>query len=176
MQSKRYLLVAVAAFSLLLTATAAQAGEIGSNKTFGIGLEVGHGPGLTLKYEPSPSHALQFGFSAFDYGSYRFDHGHTYYGYAYGYGGFFVHGEYLNQPGMLFRSSVFDLPWYWGGGLDLGLGAGSAAFAVHGNLGLAMQFKPLPIDIFLEWTPRIWVVDFVQFHPFDANAGIRVWF
>ena len=155
------------------------AGDIGDDQKFGIGLEFAHGPGLSLKFAPSPNHALQFGLYAFDYGQYRqysMDHGKYYYDYAYGYAGFLIHGDYLNTRAPLIRAGIFNLPWYWGAGLDLGVGSGSAAFAVHGNLGLAMEFRPLPIDIFLEWTPRVWIVDFVQVHPFDFNAGVRVWF
>ncbi len=171
----RALLIAA---TLLLTQTAT-AGEIGKDKKFGIGVEFAYGPGLSLKFNPSPGHALQFGLYAFDYGQYRAysaAHNRYYYGYATGYSGFLAHADYLNTFGALVRSGLFDLPWYWGAGLDLGLGAGSAAFAVHGNLGVAMQFKPLPLDVFLEWTPRLWVIDFVQFHPIDFNAGLRVWF
>jgi len=167
---------ALIAFALLLGSGAAQAADIGSSKNFGVGLEFGHGPGLSIKYDFAPNHAVQFGISAFDYGEYRLDNGSYYYGYAYGYGGLLVHGDYLNTRAALYQSRAFDLPWYWGGGLDLGAGSGDAAFAVHGNLGLAMQFQPLPIDVFLEWTPRLWVVNFVQFHPFDLNAGVRFWF
>lgn len=172
---RTYLLIV----SLALVSQTAVAGEIGQDKKFGIGLEFAHGPGLSLKFDPAPNHALQFGLYAFDYGQYRTyarDHGRYYYSYAYGYAGFLVHGDYLNTRAPLIRSSAFNLPWYWGAGLDLGLGAGAAAFAVHGNLGVAMEFRPLPIDIFIEWTPRLWIVDFVQFHPADFNAGVRIWF
>ena len=81
----------------------------------------------------------------------------------------------MNNRANLVRNGTFSLPWCLGGGRDLGLGSGSAAFAVHGNLGLAMPFRPVPIAIFLEGTPRLWVVDFMKLHPFDFNAGIRVW-
>ena len=171
--------LAAASLAIAVVPAEALAAEPVSERTLGIGLEFGHGPGLSVKYEPAPTHALQFGVYAFDYGIYRqyaLDHGNAYYGYAYGYSGFLVHGDYLNTPGVLLRNRGFELPWYWGGGLDLGVGAGAAAFAVHGNLGLALKIRPLPLDVFLEWTPRLWIVDFTQFHPVDFNAGVRVWF
>lgn len=156
--------------------------EIGVNKTFGIGLEGAHGPGLSLKFMPASDHALQFGIYAYNYGRYRtyyFNKGHgAYYGYDYGYdsGGFLVHGDYLYRETDLIRSRPFNLPWYAGGGVDVGVGDGALALAVHGNLGLAMQFNAVPLDVFIEWTPRIWLIDFVQLHPADINAGVRFWF
>ena len=157
----------------------AMAAENAPDKRVGVGVEFAHGPGLSVKVNVASDHALQFGLSAFDYGQYRsyaLDHGHYYYGYATGYDGFLVHGEYLNRPGYLLRGAIVNLPWYWGGGGDLGLGSGTVGVAVHANLGLALQFRPVPIDVFLEWTPRLWVIDFVQFHPVDLNAGVRFWF
>lgn len=165
--------------TLALVSPAAHASDFPMDKSFGIGLEGGHGPGLSLKFNLAQSHSLQFGLSAFDYGLYRnyyAGHGHYYYGYEYGYGGFLIHGEYLKNNANLIHNANVALPWYFGGGLDLGAGSGSAAFAIHGNLGLSLQFRPVPLDIFLEWTPRVWIVDFLQFHPLDFNVGIRVWF
>ncbi len=123
---------------------------------------------------------MQIGAHAFDYGLYRArskDKRYYYgYDYEYGYQGFLVHGEYLSQQGTLIKGRSVSLPWYIGGGGDLGLGSGPAAFALHGNLGLALKFHTVPIDIFLEWTPRIWLVDFVQLRALDINGGIRFWF
>jgi hypothetical protein len=153
--------------------------EIGQDKHFGIGLEASHGPGVSFKYEPTPMHALQFGISAFDYGIYRrysYSHGGYYYNYDYSYAGFLVHAEYLVNPSMVYRNSAISLPWYGGFGADLGLASGDAAFAVHGNLGMALQLNRFPFDFFLEWTPRLWIADFFQFHPVDFNAGVRFWF
>lgn len=166
---------------MLCVATPAEAqNKIGTSKTFGIGLEVGHGAGLSFKYQPSTSYAWQFGVNAYDYGRYRTYHkGRYYYGYDFGYdaGSFLVHADYLMTQTNLSRARGFTLPWYAGGGVDLGVGSdGGAALGVHGNLGLAMQFKGPPIDLFAEWTPRLWLVDFVQLHPFEFNGGIRVWF
>jgi len=148
------------------------------DKSVGVGLEFGQGPGLSLKIATSATGALQFGAHAFDYGLYRArsKESRYYYGYEYGYAGFFVHGEYLSQQGTLIKGRSVSLPWYIGGGGDLGLGSGAAAFALHGNLGLALKFHTVPIDIFLEWTPRIWLVDFVQLRALDINGGIRFWF
>lgn len=73
------------------------------------------------------------------------------------------------------RARAFTMPWYIGGGVDLGVGLGTA-LGVHGNLGLAVQFTGAPVDIFVEWTPRVWLVDFVQLQLFGFNGGVRVWF
>lgn len=76
---------------------------------------------------------------------------------------------------MSAREPELALPWYAGGGVDLGIG-GDPALGVHGNLGLALQFDRAPIDVFLERTPRLRLVDFVQVQPFEFGAGVRVWF
>ena len=179
--SFRLPLLALMAVLLLGAARPAEAqGAIGTSKNFGIGLELGHGAGLSVKYASSPSSTWQFGLDAYDYGRYRTyysDHGHYYYAYDYGFdaASFLIHAEYLANQTTLVRNKAFALPWYAGGGLDLGVGAGTA-LGVHGNLGLAMQFNRVPIDLFLEWTPRVWLVDFVQLQPLEFNGGVRVWF
>ena len=180
--ARALLLAATAALALLATVTPAEAATqsaIGASKTMGIGLEAGHGAGLSLKYQPAPSYAFQFGLNAYDYGRYRtFHKGRYYYGYDYGYdaGAFLIHADYLMTQANLARSARgFRLPWYAGGGVDLGVGSG-AAIGFHGDLGMAMQFTGPPIDLFIEWTPRLWLVDFFQLQPFEFNGGIRVWF
>lgn len=171
----------VMAVLLLGAARPAEAqGAIGASRHLGIGLELGHGAGLSVKYAASPTSAWQFGLDAYDYGRYRTyykDHGRYYYAYNYGFdaSSFLIHAEYLANQVDLVRANAFTLPWYAGGGLDLGVGAG-AALGVHGNLGLAMQFIRAPIDLFVEWTPRVWLVDFVQVQPLEFNGGVRVWF
>ena len=173
--------LAVMAVLLLGSARPAQAqGPVGTSKNLGIGVEFGHGAGLSVKYAATPSSAWQFGLDGHDYGRYRTyykDHGRYYYAYNYGFdsASYLIHAEYLATQGNLVRSSAVTLPWYAGGGLDLGVGAGTA-LAVHGNLGLAMQFTRAPIDLFVEWTPRVWLVDFVQLQLIGFNSGVRVWF
>lgn len=169
-------LVVIAA-GMLMAARPAEAAD-GMGRTLGLGLEFGHGAGFSVKYAPSPDHALQFGIYSYNYGRYRTVHnGKFYYGYDYGYdsGSFLIHADYLKSQSTLVRGRGFSLPWYAGGGVDLGVGGG-AALGIHGNLGVALQFTGFPLDIFVEWTPRLWVIDFVQLHPVDFNSGIRFWF
>ncbi len=174
------LLIACIFTCLVVAAHPAMAVATSGGHGFGVGLELGHGAGLSLKYVASPSVAWQFGVSTSNYGRYRTyykDHGRYYYGYDYGINSqsFLVHGEYLATQTDLLRGRLLVLGWYAGGGLDLGVGDGLAA-GVHGNLGLAGRFTRVPLDVFVEWTPRLWVVDFVQLHPVDINAGVRLWF
>ena len=175
----RLALWAVVTFCAALPAAPALAHSgIGTSKTIGIGIEAGHGAGLSLKFQPTPGHAFQFGAYGYDYGRYRTHKaGKYYYGYDYGYssGSFLLHGDYLLTQANLNRTNGLSLPWYAGLGVDLGFGVG-AALGVHGNLGLAAQFGAIPIDLFIEWTPRLWIVDFFQVHPFDFNGGVRIWF
>lgn len=164
----------------LASAQPAVAQGIGSSKTLGIGLELGHGAGLSVKLATSASSSLQFGLDAYNYGHYRTyykNHGRVYYGYQYGLDprAYLIHGEFLSNQGTMVRARSFVMPWYVGAGLDLGVGVGTA-FGVHGNLGLAVQLTSLPLDFFAEWTPRLWLVDFVQLQAFSFNAGVRVWF
>ncbi|MBI5611168.1 MAG: hypothetical protein HY902_20005 [Deltaproteobacteria bacterium] len=174
-------LTAVLSVLLMGAARPAEAqSAIGTSKNFGIGLELGHGAGLSVKVASSPTSMWQFGLDFYNYGRYRTyyrDHGRYYSTYDYGFdsASFLVHGEYLAHQASLVQNKALALPWYVGGGLDLGVGAGTA-LGVHGNLGLALQFNRVPIDLFLEWTPRVWLVDFVQVQPLEFNGGVRFWF
>ncbi len=59
--------LAAAWLAFTLAPSEARAVEPIAERTIGIGLEFGHGPGLSVKYEPAATHALQFGVYAFDY-------------------------------------------------------------------------------------------------------------
>jgi hypothetical protein len=144
--------------------------NVSSGGNFGLGVEFGPGAGLSIKYFPSADHAFQFGLhtAGYGYGNY-YRHGD---GYFYHSGVYFLHGEYLKTG-----AREFDLPWYVGGGLDLGTGYYDAvSVGIHGNLGVALQLRSVPLDFFVEWTPRLWVTNGTYLSIGDANAGIRFWF
>ncbi len=180
---RRFFVLFIVVIAMLATSSAyADETPYGVDRRIGIGVEFAHGPGLSLKFARTPGHSLQFGFDAFGYGRYReysLAHGHDpYVGYDFGLGGggFLMHLDSLNNLVMFTRNGAMELPFYLGGGADLGVGNGGPVFGLHANLGVALQFAILPFDIFGEWTPRLWIVDFLQFHPSDFNAGVRVWF
>lgn len=132
----------------------------------GLGLEGGRGAGLSVKLDQG-GHALQFGLSGARYGR------HWRYGFYSS--GLIAHADYLVEGGLLTRGQGLELPWYAGGGIDLGLGYGTAVGA-HAALGMAFEFKPFPLDFALEWAPTLWIDDGLYIDPVFFRGMIRVWF
>lgn len=162
--------VSVFALVALPASAATRAASSAGRTGFGLGVEFGFGAGLNAKYAPSVDHAFQFGLHTGGYG-YRYRHGDLFYSS----GVYFLHGEYLKTGNNLSTSADFALPWYAGGGLDIGTGVGSV-LGIHGNVGLALQLRGAPLDFFLEWTPRLWLTDGSYLALGDFNGGIRFWF
>jgi len=153
---------------LALPAGAEAASKVGNGRNLGIGIEGGRGPGLSIKYFGGPKTAYQFGLSGSSYG---YKHrGYGKYGYESGLG--WLHADLLSHGPSLVNQADFELPWYAGGGIDLGLG-GDVGVGVHGNLGVALQLNAFPIDVFVEWIPTLWVVGGFGFDFGRANGGLR---
>lgn len=118
-----------------------------SNKTFGLGLELGEPTGLTGKYwlGESSDRALDFGFGdMYDY---------------YGYRGFALYMDYLFHPLSLASTETFELPFYIGIGGRLwkweeyGPRYDGYGLGVRVPIGLSFDFNNVPIDIFLQFVP-----------------------
>jgi opacity protein-like surface antigen len=143
-----------------------------SNKTFGVGLELGAPTGLTGKYflGDQSDRALDFGIGYL--GNYLDDRN-----------GLHIYADYLWHPVVLAHTDAFDLPLYLGAGLrywnfDYGPDAGFA-IGIRVPFGLAMDFNNIPLDVFLSLVP---VLDFLHDYvhgidgDFDVSIGARFWF
>ena len=151
-----------------------------SDKTFGLGVEIGEPTGLNGKYFFSEKGALDFGIGWI----YR----HYYYG-----DGVNLYVDLLYHPVSLVSASAFELPFYIGGGLrywnfdycHMGVcDYDGSAFGIRIPFGISFVFNDVPLDIFLQIVP---VIDFVsgdyydRFHDrthvgIDGSVGLRFWF
>jgi tetratricopeptide (TPR) repeat protein len=126
---------------------------------FGIGLDFG-GPGTwgaTGKYWMDDKNAFQ--------GAIKLD------------GGTLLQLEYLWHDYDLIHPSQGAFPFYIGVGGDLGLGGGSVAVAVCAPIGITYLFqkKTVPIDIFVEVVPTIWITGGINFQLY-GDIGSRFYF
>lgn len=68
--------------------------------------------------------------------------------------------DLLFYPGeALVRHNAFDLLWYFGGGLGVGVGFSEGYVSVFPELavGIGFHFKRVPIDLMLEAVPQLWI-------------------
>jgi len=145
-----------------------------SNKTFGLGLELGEPTGLTGKYFVAPDRAIDFGV-----------------GDIYHYGdrsGLHVYLDYLWHPVSLVSTEAFELPFYFGIGgriwaFDYNCGgcADAYAFGVRVPVGISFDFNNVPIDLFAQF---VFVLDFYSgyidhhavYGDLDFSIGARYYF
>jgi hypothetical protein len=146
-----------------------------SNKTFGLGLELGAPTGVTGKYFLSSDRALDFGVG--DIYNY-FDRS-----------GLHIYADYLFHPVSLLATETFELPFYVGIGgrywrfdddRPNGITYSASALGIRVPIGVAFDFNNVPLDIFLQVVP---VLDFYSgyvvhdvYLDFDTSLGIRYWF
>jgi hypothetical protein len=146
-----------------------------SNKTFGLGLELGAPTGITGKYFLSADRALDFGLGAI---------------YSYGdRSGLHIYGDYLFHPVSLASTGAFELPFYIGIGGRFwsfedrdtrdGIIDSASAIGLRVPIGVSFDFNNVPLDIFVQVVP---VLDFFSgyrrsvYLDVDASIGIRYWF
>lgn len=141
-----------------------------SNKTFGLGLELGNVEGLTGKLWLGDTNALDFGLG---------------YIYEWGPSGLNLYMDYLWHPFSLTSQPAFELPFY------VGIGGrfwswdrynnnnGVNAFGIRVPIGISFDLNNVPLDIFVEVTPTL---DFYQnyirraYIDIDASFGVRFYF
>jgi hypothetical protein len=139
-----------------------------SNKTFGLGLELGNVEGLTGKLWLGDSNALDFGLGWL---------------YDFGPSGFNIYADYLWHPFSLTSQPAFELPFYIGVGgrfWSWDNSNGVDAFGIRVPIGLSFDLNNVPIDIFVQVVPTI---DFfrnynrhnVYFDP-EVSFGVRFYF
>jgi hypothetical protein len=143
-----------------------------SNKTFGIGLELGEPTGLTGKYflRDNGDQAIQFGVG--ELGHYLDDRS-----------GLNIYADYLWHPIVLASAEAFELPLFIGVGArfwDFSYGPNDGyAIGVRVPFGITFDFNNVPLDIYLQLVP---ILDFIHNYTsgvlgdFDATIGARFWF
>ncbi len=160
-QSRRWtrLLTFVGACALSLALTApAQAKDIRSS-SFGIGLGSGTVTnGLSGKFFMGKN-ALQVTLGGNDFK----------------FGALHVGADYLWEMPALANGSVVEVAWNAGLGAGVVIGGDDLFVAVSGVLGLEFNFKPLPIDLVLEYRPSLSVIPKVGF-GYDGFTGHIRWY
>ncbi len=140
----------IAATLVVPSLASAQVGR-GRGRNFGLGLAVGY-PNVGL----SGNVLLGGGAS-----SIQFTAAFRYHNRRYG-SGLFLRGDYLFYPATLVRASAFDLKFYFGPGVNLGLGVGNGrGFFLGAELpvGITFQFSRVPLDVALEAVPVLAILN-----------------
>jgi hypothetical protein len=144
-----------------------------SNKTYGLGLELGSPTGVNGKYflEENGDRAIEVGIGYID--NIVGDRS-----------GLHLYGDYLWHPLVLVDADAFEMPLFFGGGLryfdfDYGNNLGGYALGVRVPFGVSLDFNNVPVDIYLTLAP---VLDFIHgydhdvYPDFDVSLGARFWF
>jgi hypothetical protein len=145
-----------------------------SNKTLGLGLELGAIDGLTGKWflKDNGDQAIDFGI------------GELYDGYIGNRDGLHIYADYLFHPYVLASTEAFELPLFIGAGVrfwdfNYGPNNGGDAIGIRVPFGLSFDFNTVPLDIFIAFVP---VLDFIHDYTqnvagdFDVSVGVRYWF
>jgi hypothetical protein len=170
---KRLVLFAAAAALLCLSAGPAHATEVGTQRQYGFGFQIGEPTALTAKIFANPGNAFDFGLG---FGG---CHDHSYHcGSLASYLSF--HTDYLYQENILARTNRLD--WY------VGLGGRAVVWAHEGDtghdllliarvpVGLAVTFnRPSFLEVYLELVPGIIVFDYIDL-AIDFGLGVRAYF
>jgi len=144
------LLSGLAVVAATLVAPSFASAQVGRGRNFGLGLVLGYpNVGVSANLLLSDASGLQFT-AAFRFHNSRYGNG------------LFLRGDYLFYPATLARASAFDLKFYFGPGVNLGLGVGDGrGFFLGAELpvGLALQFNRVPIDIAFEAVPVLEILN-----------------
>ncbi|TZF82994.1 hypothetical protein FW774_11865 [Pedobacter sp. BS3] len=148
--------IAVFAF-LLVNKTQAQ------DYKHALGVRVGAYNGINFKTFLNAQNALDFNLNFRSHDDYK---------YVFITGLYEIHNNIQNAPG---------LRWYYGGGASLGSSKpkyadGSFFLSADGVLGLDYKFTGAPINLALDWRPRLQLVDDVDFWTGDVGLAIRFTF
>lgn len=154
-KSTGLLVSAATAIAICLAAPSDAHAQVGGARRFGLGLALGYPDvGLSAQYFTSQTTSLQFVLS-FWYRNGRFGRD-----YVDNSSGIFLRADYLFHPATLIRGGTADLGFYIGPGLYAGFGNyDSFALGLELPIGLAVQFKTIPLDLAFEAVPRLAVVN-----------------
>jgi hypothetical protein len=172
------LLISAAAAIVAVGASRAQATEVGTSRTFGVGFQLGEPTAITAKVFVTSTSAYDFGVG---FGGWCYDgNGHNYacdslQGYL------SLHADYLYQENIVNRTNRLD--WYAGFGGRVVLwnyGPGSSADGVallaRVPIGIAAAFRrPSFLEPYLEVAPALRVFPPLWF-TIDVALGVRAFF
>jgi hypothetical protein len=177
---KRVTLLAALALCLFAAkVSTAHATEVGTSRTFGLGVQLFDPTAFVGKAFLDRNDALAFGIGFWGYGRCVDRDGNVYYcGNSYHY--FSFHFDYLYEENIV--DSVVRLDWHAGVG-------GRLAYWRHANyadrsaglfarvpLGLDLAFRrPRWLEVYLEIAPGLWVYPGVDF-DIDVGLGARAYF
>jgi len=162
------LVAAVIGSAVLLSAETSEAQVRGAGK---IGIGIGSGTvanGLSLKYQPAESHAIQANVGTWGGGGAK-DRYSNYHGLA-------VSADYLFLMPEITSGSVLQLAWNFGLGLGAGVDNDDLGLAGAFVAGLEFNFVPVPIDLTVEYRPTIGILPGVGFDLVDFTGHLRYHF
>ncbi|MCO4764447.1 MAG: hypothetical protein KC502_23245 [Myxococcales bacterium] len=160
---KAVLIAAIIGLSATLFSTSAFArGTIRQGKSWGIGLTGAFGGSSGISFKTFMGRRLALQVSG---------------------GGAFGNGKAVPSIGAdlllemprLAGGRIIKLAWNVGGGARTALGKNSGVW-VHGVVGLELLFKPVPIDLVIEWTPTFFGTGGADVDVRGAGTHIRWWF
>jgi hypothetical protein len=171
----------VTAFLTLGSARPAQATEVGTSRTFGLGLEFGDPFAIVGKLFIGGGNALDFGIGFGGYGYARcrdVDGRHYYCGDRFGHDISF-HGDYLWQDGLV-HDSNFKLDWHIGVGariiFESAFDRAYVDLIARVPIGLDATFTKLRrLEVFAEFAPGLVIVPPLWF-DLDLGIGFRIYF
>lgn len=147
---------------LVLYSTPAMAQSSGRPGSFGIGIGSGTNvSGLSLK-QNAGSTAIQGNIGCFGSG---FD--------SYKCGGIGLSADFLYSMPPLFQHEVFNIAWNAGFGAGVGLHSEKVALAAAFILGLEFNFNIIPVDLVLEWRPRLGIIPDLRFGLDNFTPQLR---
>lgn len=158
--------------ALLATTTAsADAEHPRTPGNFGLGLGAGTSTaGLSMKYFTTNGTALQ-GVIGAGYGHHHHDdHVDDFHG------GLGAGLDFLFEMPYLAEGEDVTLGWNIGPGVGVWLDDHYAAVAAAGVLGLELGIIPVPLDVVVEYRPRLLLVPDVGFDWFEATGHVRYYF
>ncbi len=153
----------------------AHAQDLKQTGNFGIGLGVGTFASLiSAKYFLSPSLSLQGNLGPYRYNWYCNNRRRCG---RWGGDSLALSADILAERGPLVGNSDISLGWQIGGGAGVGFygGGGGADLAVAFVTGLQLNIHALPIDLVLEWRPKV-ILNGPFFDFWDATGHVRYYF
>ena len=151
---------------LLAAAGPARAEGLRHAGNFGLGLGGGtYGGGLSAKYFASDTMAFQGTLNAWANSNSS---------------AIIMNGDYLVEMPDLANLDGMDIGWSVGPGVGLGLVTvddyNSVTLGISGLAGLEFNLKVIPLDIVLEYRPRLLLIDTVDFDLVTFGGHVRYYF
>jgi hypothetical protein len=166
---------------LTLAASSARATEVGTYRSFGLGVQLVAPTAIIGKVFIDRNNAFDFGFGFWGYGRCYDANGNPYPCNRY-YDAYSFHFDYLYEEAII--DTVVRLDWHVGAGGRMGFSGyyrddhGYHDFALFGRvpIGLDLAFRrPRWLEVYLEVAPGLWVFPPLAF-DIDVGLGVRGYF